>query len=344
MPYLSFFSSCPGFIRSQPLQVVAKSMMDALSTDAMISLLNTGEPNSWRVNSILSVLLGDTADVLKSMEAEKPQFPEVIVEALNRIFQICSAYVAVLNPQVGHLGSSDKDAAVIRGYKGKEPVEAMFSKPLRAGFYGKLFDEMLKKGATAREADPILKSVSSAIIKDYGVDSLSRLVDKLPSLRESLRKGATHELETLVLERVKKSADVIVEGSTTSSISADQARWTEVVFNALKLFVDQPGVLDLMHSVEEWKSGNSAHLAVAHLECKVADVATCKDIGSLDLRELSQALQSAGNISKAELTEGQTQIFQVAVCNIFRHLKLKVLCLLPFFSVRWGLLWAVGII
>ena len=307
-----------------PFQAVSNSMMESISNDEIFALINKEEPESWRVNSIMSHALTSCQEGLGSGHgSDSVEFPEIIQATLTRMRDIASAYVAVLNPHVDFLGSSDKHAAIIRSYKGKEAVEAMFSKPLKSGYYSKLADEMLKKGASARMAYPVLKEVSLALVKNYGTESVDAAVSKLPALMDALRKGATYELEGLLMHRLKLSAEQIIEKSA-QNITPDQARFANSVFEGLKLFVKEEGVLDLMTSLEEWKGANSMYLTVANLETQVVTVANCKDMARLDLAELSKALAEAGNISKANLSEEQATSFQVAVCNIFRHLKLKV--------------------
>ena len=258
---------------------------------------------------------------------------EEIMTAAERARVIASAYVSVLSPVEGQDHSSQKDTAYIRSYKGKEGIECMFSKPLKSGFYGSLADEQLAKAGSAKLATPVLQKLLQAAGAGFDKSGMEEALDRLPVLRRDLRKGATQELERLMLQWLTEKADEAMasnpaedsddgDGDQELPSSKMELAIIGVVLTGLEVFAECEGIADRLQNLRRWTVENKKVLDMCRFEQKMLEVALAGDLAECPVADLAQLLPGVQD-EDLQWPGEKRAIALKAATKIFGNFKLR---------------------
>ena len=106
-------------------------------------------------------------DLLSALSADnnESELPDVIIDAIHRVKEVCRAMNTLLDP-LECSEESIRAVTTLRFYNGKESFESLFKAMLADGFYAGLADELVKTAGAMKTGMPRLREFSEKIRQD----------------------------------------------------------------------------------------------------------------------------------------------------------------------------------
>lgn len=294
-------------------------MKESFSTDSLIHILSS--PSNRR---FLTKLFGSLLKELNSyvVSAEFTNLPDIMKEAVHAMKRTGHACCALLSPVDSYEGSEIRHASEIRAYKGKDPMEATYSKILQGEWFTKLHDECLKKAGSCKIYGPRADRVMKRLDMDAdGFDAKTAIefaVQELPCLRQNLREGATNDVEEILCKltetEIKKVLQVEDEADDKPLPS-----YVQTLLSAGTLV----NLGELVKQLEYWRTKFSGTQAWAGVEEQATNLALIPNdaLQGLCLKKLAQAFTLVP--SGEDYPDSVKKALAKAALKMVRSLKLK---------------------
>ena len=295
--------------------MIGESLQEAFFTDGMTQLLQEPDKNKELLLELLTKLLTELNDVVKGSQFKMLQ--DGLQAAIKAVKLCAHAFTALLHPHNGYLDSDASHVGTLRGYKGRDGMLQTCNKILCRPYWQQQYDDMLKKSATSKIAQPllanILEMVDPAKSDQNAAKSLEVCVKHLPELRQNLRTGATQGLENRMLEIANESLKEVL----ASEGSGQRPTWV----NTLKSALQMVGKADDVKQLQEWCTEHARTQAWKGV-AEQASIIAVGEISKVDLKGLGKVFSECPSKENPEM-EVVDELWR-AMPNIIRYLKLKV--------------------
>ena len=299
--------------------MIAISFEDAFTSDSLVTVFREADKYKVFLTLFLENVLGQL-NLLVDGEA-MAQVPEALKVILTRVKNILHAFACLCFPVTGYLKSEIQHVTSLKTYKGKEMLEQTMSKIMSQTFWMNQRDELLRKAGSHKLIQPKFEEILAHL--DTTADAYSKnvalrkAVEELPSLRKSLREGATASIEVAMLEILKAEVPEILKTNGSDIVPS----WLEAVLLACKLL----GRSEDFSKLQDWKTKVAKNLAWRAIEEEATAISlrsTDSDfVAKLDLKTFAEAMSKCPDATI--LPSSTLQALQMAAPTLMRTLKLR---------------------
>ena len=262
------------------LQDLTDAISACLANNSFMQLFEDGDGHAYALRTVCECFLSmyrpeHIEDAFDGMLSD-------VTQAIVQLKDLLSGLLVLLHPIPGYMGTSNANVSVLVDQSdskstksakasskgGKEGAEsskfhsavvlAIASNPT----WQKRLDECLVKGAVSMKLGPELQQLCEDLSNEYDSDAATSVTDTLRKaikqfgdLKKALRTGATDELQSLLIDRLRKVAAYTVKQDDVSNMPSDHVH---VIITGCKHFAaGHPGIMELQQEIRSW-SGKMA--------------------------------------------------------------------------------------
>ena len=246
---------------------MAEAMMESFGCSSFLAVLGEASKNRSR----LQVLLEGYADLVSEFEEFKADQGDLedsllpVVKAIDRIGASVRGLLAMACVIPNHKGSTAAHANAVRGYTGSSLLEATLRDIVASNsWWQRMYDDLVTKGAGSIAHSSELRDLTNALTEAEQMDAalFRKCVAKLPVFKKQMRQGACADLEKVLYKQAVVVAREL-EANKTAEIGLSLC---DSVIEALGVFKETPGVLQMIAKVEATKQANMSAMCAVEIK------------------------------------------------------------------------------
>ena len=306
-----------------------ESLMDGFGCDDFISMIQDPKKHKVALEQLCRsfLTLWRSEGVKDLIEAEST----AIKEGLTRIAAVTKAFLVLLCPEFGVLGTTVADLATLVNYRGSHDFEQSMKLILTTSkALSSMTDGVLKTASSTLQMGSRpgahVAAITEAEAAGHSLPKvLKAAIEDMPELKANLREGATDILQESVVKILLTKSSGIIKAKSLDELGPLED-FVDVCLEGLAFFQGVTGCLDLLGRLKRWAEKHAAERNQKKLEGYLASLAAASEADQFPDAPGHQVELDTVRTMLASIPENaeSTQDLQRAMPLIFKTLRLRV--------------------